>query len=270
MNPAVSVGFVQTAPQLLSVRHNVHTLVSLLEGVRNALIVAPELATSGYAFSSACDLRSVAEPADLSSSPSLASLHSVCSANNLHLLVGFPELSGDLIFNSASLISPSGILATYRKIHLFHNEKDFFSPGNSPPPVIDLPGIARTGVMICYDWYFPEAARSLSSRGAQIILHPANLVLPWCLDAMKTRSIENRVFSVTSNRTGTDPHPDGDLVFYGRSQVISPDGEILISSQPGFTGVLTVDIEPSSADDKSITSKSPGMSELRTDLLPLS
>jgi predicted amidohydrolase len=66
-------------------------------------------------------------------------------------------------------------------------------------------GAARAlGVMICFDWYFPEAARSLALRGAQIILHPANLVLPFCQDAMITRCLENRVFAVTANSGGAE------------------------------------------------------------------
>jgi len=76
-------------------------------------------------------------------------------------------------------------------------------------------------MMICFDWFFPESARTLALKGAQLILHPSNLVMPYCQDAMITRSIENRVFSITSNRIGRE----GGYNFTGKSQIVSFDGK---------------------------------------------
>ena len=137
---------------------------------------------------------------------------------------------------------------TYRKIHLFNREPAVFSPGEQPPPVIDFGG-HRFGVLICFDWAFPEVFRSLALQGAQMILHPANLVLPYCQAAMVTRSIENRIFTATANRTG----PDRELHFRGESQITAPDGEIVARAEGEFTGVLVADVDLSQADDKMIT-----------------
>ena len=83
------------------------------------------------------------------------------------------------------------------------------------------------GMMICFDWAFPEAARSLALGGAQVIAHPSNLLLPWCPEAMKTRCLENRVAAATANRVGTEDRTGRALTFNGLSQVVSPLAEVL-------------------------------------------
>jgi predicted amidohydrolase len=67
----------------------------------------------------------------------------------------------------------------------------------------------------------------LAVLGADIIAHPANLVLPYCQDAMITRCLENRVFAITANRIGRESRGEDDFTFTGRSQIISYKGEIL-------------------------------------------
>ena len=65
-------------------------------------------------------------------SPTVESLTAACKKGNFYLITGFAERAEDKIFNSALLIGPQGHLHTYRKLHLFHNEKDFFEPGDIP------------------------------------------------------------------------------------------------------------------------------------------
>ena len=124
------------------------------------------------------------------------------------------------------VIGPNGYLGKYRKIHLFGTEKNCFDPGNSPLKVFDI-GSARVGVMICFDWRFPETARTLALSGADLIAHPSNLVLPHCPQAIITRCLENRIFIVTASRVGTEKRtPTNSLNFIGQSQVVDPDGDI--------------------------------------------
>jgi len=108
-------------------------------------------------------------------------------------------------------------------------------------------------MMICFDWQFPESARSLALRGAQIICHPSNLVLPWCQEAMKTRSLENRVFSITSNRTGTEINGEYKQYFTGKSQILGTKGEILIRMNDTEEGIYSVVIDPELASDKKVS-----------------
>src|SRR5207244_10901716 len=87
-------------------------------------------------------------------------------------------------------------------------------------------GPARVGLLICFDWRFPEVARALALMGADLLAHPSNLVFSNAQEAMRTRSLENRVFTVTANRTGTEARRGGTVRFTGRSQIVDPDGRV--------------------------------------------
>jgi predicted amidohydrolase len=165
---------------------------------------------------------------------------------------GFPEESQGKVFNAAALWGPDGGVGVYRKIHLFGREKELFSPGDRGFSVWDSP-FGRLGLMICFDWFFPESARSLALAGARLILHPSNLVLPYCPQAMITRCLENRVFAATADRVGVDPGAAGPLRFIGQSQVVSPRGEVL-ARLGNEEGVAVVDVNLSEADDKRLSS----------------
>jgi predicted amidohydrolase len=167
------------------------------------------------------------------------------------VVAGFAERSGDQVYNAALLANGDGVRGCYRKVHLFNREKVWFSPGDGSFPVFRV-GEANVGLMICFDWIFPEAARSLALRGAEIIAHPANLVLPYCQEAMKTRCLENRVFAITANRIGTERRGEDDLTFTGASQITSPRAEILSSAPIDCTHVDVVEIDPMEARDKKV------------------
>ena len=127
-------------------------------------------------------------------------------------------------------------------------------PGDTGFSVFEHRG-AAIGMMICFDWYFPESARTLALRGAQIIAHPSNLVLPHCQTAMVTRCLENRVFAITTNRYGTETLGEKRLTFTGASQLVNPKGERLLKAPVAGDRVLFAEIDPSLADDKRPTSR---------------
>ena len=109
--------------------------------------------------------------------------------------------------------------------------------------------------MICFDWFYPEAARTLALQGADIIAHPSNLVLPHCPDSMVTRCLENRVFSVTANRIGSEARGGKDrLTFIGMSEVVSPRGHILHRASREAEDLTIVEIDPTEARTKAINS----------------
>ena len=107
--------------------------------------------------------------------------------------------------------------------------------------------------MICFDWVFPEVARTLALRGADLLCHPSNLVLTYCQKTMLTRCLENSVFAVTANRTGTEIRPRGELVFTGQSQIVGPKGDVIVSSNSQSQELILREIDIDSARDKSIT-----------------
>jgi predicted amidohydrolase len=152
------------------------------------------------------------------------------------------------------ITGPDGFIGVYRKTHLFFEEKIFFAPGDTGFRVWDT-RIGRIGIIVCFDWFFPEAMRSLALMGAEIVAHPANLVLPYCPQSMPVRCLENKVFAITANRTGQEARKKGNsLIFIGQSQITSHEGQILIRASESEEGLLSVDIDPELAKNKSMTS----------------
>lgn len=249
-----TAGFVQFAPRRCDVGRNIATIETLLCDVKADLLVLPELANSGYMYASPADLAPYAEPADGSGS-FLAALQRLAGSTGGVVVAGFAELTPAGLYNSAAAVSAAGIIQLYRKTHLFWDEKTLFLPGDSGFRVFEHGG-ARIGMMICFDWYFPESARTLALRGAQIIAHPSNLVLPHCQTAMVTRCLENRVFAITTNRYGTEAL-DGatPLTFTGASQVMDARGSRICRAPVEGDSVMVVEIDPTLADDKQVTAR---------------
>jgi len=237
---------VQTAPKKGAEPVNRARARAMMERAPADLYVLPELAFSGYNFASRKEARARAEPAN---GPSARWARDFCRSTGAHVLYGFPEAAGGRIYNAAALVGPRGLRGVYRKIHLFGKEKAFFQRGGAPCPVWRV-GPFRVGVLICFDWLFPEAARGLSLAGADVLLHPSNLVLPHAPDAMITRCLENRVFAATANRVGREDGAAGPLTFIGRSQIVSPRGERLVRLGPAMAGVAAATIDPRAARDK--------------------
>ena len=246
------VGLVQTAPRFGEVQRNIDGVFSAIESVDAVLWILPELFATGYQFR---DEQEVARFAETSDGPTIEALCRHAREHQIWFCGGFPERLGDAVYNSAFLISPQGLEATYRKVHLFDREKLLFAPGREGFSVHEVQG-ATVGMMVCFDWFFPESCRTLALRGAQLVLHPSNLVLPHCPEAMKTRALENRVFTFTANRVGTEARiPEGGLTYVGRSVAYSPKGERLCMLSSSEPDVAVVDIEPSRARDKGVTAQ---------------
>jgi len=225
------------------------------------LLVLPELAFSGYDFQDRYEVAQHAEPAG--AGPAAALLRELARQYEVTLVAGYAERTDAGCFNACLCVQPDGTTQNYRKIHLFNREQELFLPGDAPPPVIETPH-ARIGLMICFDWFFPETARSLALRGAQVIAHPSNLVLPWCQRAMFARCVENRVFAITANRIGTEDRAGRALTFTGGSQVVSPTGEVLASAPTDADAAGTLEIAPTDADSKGIA----GLNDLFRDRRP--
>lgn len=243
------VGFVQFGPLFGQVDHNIERVETLIDKADADLLVLPELFNTGYVFTSKEEVAELSET--IPQGATTQALCRIAKKNEVYLVAGLAEKSEGKYFNSAVVISPQGYVGTYRKIHLFFEEKLWFDPGDGPFQVYDM-GPYTFGVMICFDWIFPESMRVMSLQGAHIICHSANLVLPFCQDAMKTRCLENRVFAVTSNRTGTESRNGRSLSFTGKSQITDPAAEVLYraKSETEEAGVVTVDLNR--AEDKQL------------------
>ncbi|MCK4783567.1 MAG: hypothetical protein KAV87_07450 [Desulfobacteraceae bacterium] len=247
------VGFYQSNPVFGRVGENVEQAVQEISRVNADLIVLPELFSTGYQFVSRQEVSEFAE--DIPTGKTCQAMIGLAKELGMFLVFGLPEKDGDSLYNSAAVVGPKGFIGRYRKTHLFAEEKLFFDPGNTGFRVFDI-GPAIIGVMICFDWWFPESARVLGLLGADIICHPANLVLPHCQKAMVIRSLENGVFTITANRVGTESRGDYEaLTFTGESQILDNDGNVLRKLGDNDTGIVLSGIDPKQARDKSVTTR---------------
>ncbi len=254
------VGFYQFNPEFGRVHQNVTRVIDALQDVRADIIVLPELPFTGYLFRNRRELALLAE--EIPRSETLDALATLCRRRDFFVVTGFAEKDGDRLFNSAVLVGPGGVLYVYRKLHLFNTEKECFDPGDTPLEAVRVRD-ARVGMMVCYDWRFPEVARVLTLKGAQLICQPANLVLPWCQQTMLTRSLENNVFSVTANRHGTERRPHGELTFTGQSQIVDPRGNRLCRAPINTDALCVKDIDIAQADEKKMTPQNDLLSDRR-------
>ena len=244
------IGLVQTAPLFGAVKQNLADACTAMASAEANLWVLPELFTTGYQFASFDELERLAE-----SIPDGPTTHALIEFARLHdcaIAAGLAERDEGRFFTAGILVDPRGVALRYRKIHLFAEEKQWFSPGDTPFETIELEGV-RVGLLICVDHVFPEAARTLALRGAEVIAHPANLVMPvYAQITMRTRALENGVFTVTANRIGFEYRTSQPLTFTGCSQIVSPDGTLLYSGPADTVDVAVVDVDPAFARDKAL------------------
>lgn len=252
-------GYVQFSPEFGKKEENLERIRELVPKVKAELLVLPELCSTGYAFRSKKEVYELSE--EIPDGQTTRFLMNLAKDKNAHLVAGIAERSGGKFYNSAVLVSPEGKVEVYRKAHLFFKEKKFFSKGNTPFRVHDT-GKARIGIMVCFDWAFPEVVRILAMKGADVICQPANLVLPYCQTAMLGAAIQNRVFIITANRTGVERG----LRFTGMSQIVSPTMEVLARSNKTAEEAKVVEIDVREARNKRITKLNDVFKDRRVDL----
>ena len=255
----IAVG--QMEPLINDVHENLSRVKSLLQEAEDnqvEVLVLPELCNSGYVFENLEEARLAAE--EIPSGRFSKELLTWSKPGRL-VVAGICEQTPQGLYNSAAVFANGTHMTTYRKIHLFLNENDWFSPGDEEPPVVEFKD-AKFGVMICFDWAFPEMVRVLTLKGAHVILHPANLVLPYCQHAMVTRSIENSVFTATANRIGAERG----VTFSGNSQITNTIGSRIATLPSDKVGIVFADFDPLKADDKMITKRNHVIDDRRPDL----
>ena len=271
---AVRVACAQIAPSVEDPRGN-RSLTrdavreSVAAGAR--LVVLPELSTSGYVFESPDEARSAAEPAG---GPTLRGWAEEAARGEAVVVGGFCELGDDgVLHNSAAVVDGGGVLAVYRKLHLWDREQLVFEPGREPAPVVETPA-GRIGVGVCYDINFPEVARGLALAGADLIALPTNF--PRFPRPEGERPIEvtlamatahlNHVFVAVCDRTGTERGVD----WVGGSVVCDEWGWVLAGPPEGFgPGLVVADCDLARARDKAWNERNDVLGDRRPELYRL-
>lgn len=253
-NETLKITAVQMEPKLGQVEKNREKIKHFVKKAGEEgsdLIVLPELANSGYNFPNQELVKKTAE--EIPEGETTRMLEKLAREYNTAIVAGINERKGQNYFNSAVIVDPHGYKDRYRKIHLFDREKLFFEEGEAlkVTPVKSSVGKIKVGTMICFDWFFPESTRILAARGAEIITHPVNLVLPYAQDAMPIRALENKVFTVTANRIGEERK----LSFTGRSQINDPNGNTQAEASKDGEEIISARIKVHNAKEKKITER---------------
>jgi predicted amidohydrolase len=207
------------------------------------LVVLPEMAATGYCFPSREAVEAIAEPAD---GPTARALSAVARQAGCWLVVGFPEAAGDLLYNSALVLDPTGETAfVYRKTLLYDADVPWATPGDSGYPLLECAGVCFT-VGICMDLNDDAFRGWLLEARPRVLAFPTN----WISEGVSVwpylawRMLETGTALVAANSYG----PDGEVEFTGESVVI--DGlEVLGAAPVEGDGYFLVDIpdEPSPA-----------------------
>lgn len=259
-----TVGLLQYSPVFGDIAANIEKIDSLLNDKQKTadIWVLPELASSGYNFSSKEEAMQLSE--SIHKSRFIQYLTRKAAELNTFFVSGFNEREENRLYNSAILVGPEGLMGHYRKLHLFNREKEYFEPGNKGLPVFDTP-IGKIGILVCFDWMFPEVWRILALEGVHLICHPSNLVLPYCQSAIPGYALTNRIYIATTNRTGREQ----DLTFTGQSVLVNPAGEYLIKAGESEETPLTCSVDISLAENKTMTPYNHAFTDRREDIYKL-
>ena len=260
-------GYLQFKPEFCDTGSNIKKINDLINKIDFDILVMPELSNSGYLFTEKEELENAAE--SIPDGDTCRAIAEIAKVKNAYIVCGIAERAGKKYYNSSILVSPEGEFDTYRKIHLFNEEKLWFSPGHEKFKVNDITVMGekvKIGMMVCYDWIYPESARSLAIQGAQLICHPANLVMPYCQNAMYARAVENRIFVITANRIGKETNNGKEVCFTGQSIIIDPKGNYLKRASEDTEECFIAEIEPGQALDKKINDYNSIFEDLRKDM----
>lgn len=246
----IRLSLVQFEPIFGNVKHNTEKIFHYANTIEADMIVFPELCTTGYFFQSREESTSYAEKF---TGETISTMQRISTELDKIIVFGFVESYNDKIFNSAAILFPEKELSrVYRKTHLFYKERFCFDPGDSGFFVIeDIRRDIRLGTMICYDWRFPEAARSLALLGADLIVCPSNLVTKVWHKVMPARALENKCYLAVANRIGKEERHHEEVAFNGDSGIWSYNGDLITKAGGDDETVINTVVYPEKTRDKS-------------------
>jgi predicted amidohydrolase len=256
----MKIAGVQMDVALTSVEQNLVRMVGRLRETTAAgarLTVFPECALTGYCFSNLEEARPYAQTIP---GPATERIRAACAELGCYTIFGMLEGDGNKIYNAAVLVGPTGVIGSYRKIHLPYLGIDMFTSYGDRPFAVHNAGELKVGMSICYDAAFPEASRSLAILGADLIALPTN----WppgaectAANVINARAMENAVYFIAVNRVGTERG----FEFIGRSKIADPSGQTLAESRTVGEEILYAEIDPAKARRKHII-RVPGKHEI--------
>jgi predicted amidohydrolase len=259
----------QLAPSLGDLATNrAQAAAAIVEGAARgaSIVVLPELCVSGYAFADVEEARASAEGLR---GPTVEEWTALAAAHALTIVGGICEAGeSGALHDTAVVVDGEGLLAAYRKTHLWGREPEIFRAGNAPAPVVRT-AHGPLGVAVCYDSWFPELTRSLALAGAEIIAVPMNnsaarpphTPVQIEVTVAAATAVVNRVFVVQADRSGRERG----IEFEEASVIADPDGRILAGPERGVA-LLVADLELERARSKAIGPRNDVFADRRPEL----
>ena len=214
----------QFNPQMYELDSNIDALCKaldqLFEQTGARLVVAPEMCTTGYGYTSRKDI----EPyVDTIPGKATEAVGELCAKYDAYVVFGMAERDADtdIYYNAAALVGPDGVVGKYRKTHQWETEEHWAAWGDLGFPVFDTE-LGKIGINICMDAAYTESARCLAVAGTNILCFPTNSSAQ-AIAALPSRAVQNGMYVVSGNRSNTE------LGFHmiGGSAIWSPAGEAL-------------------------------------------
>ena len=264
MNPSLKVGLVQQA----CTEDSTHNLATTVRGIRQAaaegarLVLLQELHAGVY-FCQTADTRRF-DQAETIPGPTTNTLANIARELGIVIVSSvFERRAPGLHHNTAVVLDSDGRIAgQYRKMHIPDDpgfyEKFYFTPGDQGFMPIDT-CVGRLGVLVCWDQWYPEAARLMALRGAQLLLYPT--AIGWdprdtsieqarqrdsWITIQRAHAIANGLPVMACNRVGHEADPSGQsagIQFWGSSFVAGPQGEVLAEAPSASDAVLVADVD---------------------------
>jgi omega-amidase len=239
----MKIAVAQIKCELGDVAANCARMESLAAQARKAgcsVVVFPEMSDTGY------EIETIKARACKWPGLPYATLKAAAARHQIHIIAGISERVGKDIYNTSAVFSPRGrLLGKYRKAHLFPVFpvcEDRHIKAGKALTTVKIEGV-KVGLFICYDLRFPELARALTLRGAEVLVVIAAWQFPrvshWTT-LLSARAIENQTYVVAANRVGTD----GPTTFCGSSRIIDPYGVIVASAAEDRDELIIGEIKP--------------------------
>lgn len=207
-----------------------------------SIVVLPEFFNTEY-FCCNRDIKYF-DYAEKEDGPTIIKVSEAARKHKVHIVATIYEYAGPgVYFDTAMVINPSGeIIGKYRKVHppAVRSLEKIYYKGGSRFPIFDILGW-KVGIVICYDNLFPESARCVSVKGAELVLAPfATPHIPFWDSIVVTRAVENGVYYAACNKVGREIA--GDWVNFGRSTIVAPTGEILAQAGEEKDEIISAEI----------------------------
>ncbi|MBS0001531.1 MAG: carbon-nitrogen hydrolase [Thioalkalivibrio sp.] len=242
------------------------TAAAVTEAARGGaqLVVLAELHTGPYF----CQVEAPAEfdRAEPIPGPSTEALAAMAGEHRVVLVGSLFEYRAPGLYHNTAVVfeRDGGIVGRYRKMHIpddpGYYEKYYFTPGDTGFNPVDT-SLGRLGVLVCWDQWYPEAARLMALAGAEVLIYPT--AIGWdpadtqaeqerqreaWITVQRGHAVANNLPVLACNRTGFEPDPSGASAgaeFWGSSFVAGPQGELLARASVDTAEILRAEIDPS-------------------------